>query len=341
MTGEDLFGELVEPLYADRAVQRSTMMGLPCVRYNGRFFASLERRSGALLVKVPPRRVAALIADGVGEPFAPAGRIFREWVALPHPDRQLWSDLLTEARHHAAGTPAEIAGFRGFGEAGLKFLIGLERDNTKRFFDTHRPVYRQELLEPAKAFVTALGQVLHQRVSAALHAEPRVGGSLFRIANDLRFAPDRPPYKPHLDFVFWEGPNGPKRDPALILRIGAAEILLGCGVMPRSGPALAAYRGALRDDARVADLNRHVTRLQDSGAELSEPTRRHHPAGFDPAGPAARFALRDGWHLVNRYPHPAEITTPALVNWCADRFVPFAPVHSWLTQADQTVSAGA
>ena len=32
MTAEELFWDLVEPMYADPAVQRSTMMGLPCVR---------------------------------------------------------------------------------------------------------------------------------------------------------------------------------------------------------------------------------------------------------------------------------------------------------------------
>jgi hypothetical protein len=53
MTAEELFWDLVEPMYADPAVQRSTMMGLPCVRLAGRFFASLDRRTGALLVKLP------------------------------------------------------------------------------------------------------------------------------------------------------------------------------------------------------------------------------------------------------------------------------------------------
>ena len=42
MTGEELFWDLVEPMYTNPAVQRSTMMGLPCVRLDGRFFASLD-----------------------------------------------------------------------------------------------------------------------------------------------------------------------------------------------------------------------------------------------------------------------------------------------------------
>jgi hypothetical protein len=103
MDAEELFWDLVEPMYADPAVQRSTMMGLPCVRLDGRFFASLDRRSGALLVKLPRERVGQLIAGGHGEAFAPAGRVFREWVAIPRPDRRRWRSLLTEARDNAAG----------------------------------------------------------------------------------------------------------------------------------------------------------------------------------------------------------------------------------------------
>jgi uncharacterized protein (TIGR02453 family) len=337
VSGTELFWELVEPLYADPAVRRSTMMGLPCVRLDGRFFASLDRRSGAMLVKLPAERVGQLIAAGHGEPFAPAGREFREWVALPRPDRRRWRGLLAEARAHAATgrrTPPAVGesdgGFGGFGSGGLAFLAALERDNSKRCFDAHHAVYRRELLEPGKAFVTDLGDRLRTRVSAGLRAEPRVGGSLFRLANDLRFAPDRPPYKPHLDIAFWEGPNGPRVDPALILRIAPAVIHLGCGVMPRTGAALDAYRTALRDDALAAALDRHVTGLLTDGAELSEPTRRRLPAGFDPAGPASRFAVRDGFHVVRRVPHPPEITTAAFVAWCADRLAPFAPVHRWL-----------
>jgi hypothetical protein len=78
MTAEELFWDLVEPMYADPAVQRSTMMGLPCVRFDGRFFASLDRRTGTLLVKLPAERVRQLIDAGRGQPFAPAGRTFRD-----------------------------------------------------------------------------------------------------------------------------------------------------------------------------------------------------------------------------------------------------------------------
>jgi hypothetical protein len=65
-TAEQLFWELVEPILADPAASRSTMIGLACVRLDGRFFASLDRRTGSLLVKLPTKRVAQLVAAGIG-----------------------------------------------------------------------------------------------------------------------------------------------------------------------------------------------------------------------------------------------------------------------------------
>jgi uncharacterized protein (TIGR02453 family) len=335
MTGEELLWDLAEALYRDPAVTRSTMMGFPCLRYEGRFFASVDRNTQALLVKLPQPRVEKLIQDGHGEPFAPAGRVFREWVAVTRPDRRRWRALLDEARSHAAGAeqPKPPSGFGGFDTTGFTFLAGLGRDNTKGYFDAHRDLYQRGLLEPAKAFVVALGELLTARVSKQLRAEPRIGGSMFRIANDLRFAHGRPPYKTHLDFAFWEGEGGPRRDPALILRLTPTHVLLGAGVPALTGAGLQRYRAALRDPVRLAELDSAVDDLLTTGAELSEPTRARAPAGIDPAGPAGRYAIRDSLYLTRRFPRPKAATTAGFPQWCARRLEPFGPVHRWLVRA--------
>ncbi|TDC76415.1 hypothetical protein E1193_23960 [Micromonospora sp. KC606] len=92
-----LYEELTDDLLYDPAIGRATMMGFPCVRLAGRFLASYDEKMGGLIVKLPRERVLELIEAGNGEPFAPAGRVFREWVALSVPDRELWRTLLAEA----------------------------------------------------------------------------------------------------------------------------------------------------------------------------------------------------------------------------------------------------
>ena len=178
----------------------------------------------------------------------------------------------------------------------------------------------------------ALGETLRERISSQLNVEPRVGGSLFRIANDLRFAKDKPPYKTHLDFSFWQGPNGPRTDPSLLLRITPTGVHLGCGIFGVTGAALNRYRDVLHDPASLAALDARVTALLRAGGELSDPSRARPPAGFDPTRPAARFVVRDGFQVVRRYPRPGAVTSAKLVTWCADRFAAYGPVHAWLVE---------
>jgi hypothetical protein len=78
------------------------MMGFPCLRLGGDFFASCDRRTSHLVVKLVKAQVDDLLERGRGEPFAPNGRRFREWVAIPYARRRSWARLLVDAFDRAA-----------------------------------------------------------------------------------------------------------------------------------------------------------------------------------------------------------------------------------------------
>jgi hypothetical protein len=100
----DVFWDLADELAAaDPVLEEGTLMGSRCLRANGEFLAMPELRTGALVVKLPAARVAELIDAGVGEAFAPAGRVFREWVTIPQADEELWRRLLGEGKAFVAG----------------------------------------------------------------------------------------------------------------------------------------------------------------------------------------------------------------------------------------------
>jgi hypothetical protein len=103
--GEARFAALAEPLLARPGVERSTMMGLPCLRLDGAFFASCDRRTGDLLVKLSEARVDELVDAGRAHAFAPAGRRFREWAAVPPERSRTWRRLLDEALAFVGGAP--------------------------------------------------------------------------------------------------------------------------------------------------------------------------------------------------------------------------------------------
>jgi hypothetical protein len=97
MNAEALFWELAAELCAeDSRVAEGTIMNGRCLRVSGEFLAMAEFKDCGLIVKLPRTRVSELVASGIGQPFAPAGRVFREWVSVPALDRQLWRELLRE-----------------------------------------------------------------------------------------------------------------------------------------------------------------------------------------------------------------------------------------------------
>ena len=77
-----------------------------------------------------------------------------------------------------------------FSKETVRFLAGLRRNNKKEWFEAHRDDYDHHFIEPAKAFVAALAPRL-ARIDPAIHAEPRVNGSILRINRDVRFSKDK------------------------------------------------------------------------------------------------------------------------------------------------------
>ena len=100
--GEARFWELAQPLLDRAGVTRSTMMGYPCLRLAGDFFATCDRQTGDLVVKLGKSRVDELLTRGHAEPFAPNGRRFREWASIPYARRRSWARLLDAALDAAA-----------------------------------------------------------------------------------------------------------------------------------------------------------------------------------------------------------------------------------------------
>lgn len=94
---DELFWDIAGELIADGSVEEGELMRSRCIRASGEFVAMAEYRSGDLVVKLPRERVDQLIADGDGLPFAPAKRVFREWVRVPARDEALWRALLGES----------------------------------------------------------------------------------------------------------------------------------------------------------------------------------------------------------------------------------------------------
>jgi hypothetical protein len=104
-TDASLFWELIEEFQIDDPrVEEGTIMGGRCARVAGEFLGLVDRKGSGMVVKLPKERVAELIDQGVGRSFAPAGKVFKEWVSIPTRDRRRWRALLAESIAFVAPT---------------------------------------------------------------------------------------------------------------------------------------------------------------------------------------------------------------------------------------------
>src|SRR5664279_4905169 len=111
--------------------------------------------------------------------------------------QRVWCVLHLEADNQLkASTGVRVAEteFAGFPAATFEFLNGIAANNEKTWFDAHRGLYDAGYVEPAKAFVTAIGPKLRE-ISPNVQFEPKVNGSLGRVNRDIRFSKDKRPYK--------------------------------------------------------------------------------------------------------------------------------------------------
>ena len=152
--------------------------------------------------------------------------------------------------------------FNGFGPGTIDFLHELSINNNRAWFMDNQGRYESEIREPAESFILALGPLLAKEYPSVIFDTRRNGaGSLMRIHRDVRFSPDKRPYKENLGIIFPLVPGKKVEVPIFYFHIEAGQAFFygGQHVFPpevleryrkavdhrRTGPALEAILGNL------------------------------------------------------------------------------------------------
>jgi uncharacterized protein (TIGR02453 family) len=90
-----------------------------------------------------------------------------------------------------------------FSDKTFKFLRALARNNEREWFAAHKAEYERDVKQPFLRLIADLAEPL-ANISPHIVANPKpVGGSMFRIYRDTRFATDKRPYKEHSGANFY------------------------------------------------------------------------------------------------------------------------------------------
>jgi uncharacterized protein (TIGR02453 family) len=216
--------------------------------------------------------------------------------------------------------------FEGFSKEGANSLANLGNKD-KAWFDANRTLYKAEVAEPAKEFVEAMGRYLNDNMSPDIVAIPKTNGSIAPINNDLRFNPDASPYKDHLMFRFWEGPNK-KTAAMLMLRVHPVD---GVGVATGIGFSdLTRWRELVDSDAGE-DLEKAIkTLVKKTGAEVVGEGLKKVPKPYDQDHPRGDLLRHKGLQIRWIPKSKTPINSAKLVDWCGKELAKTSEVHNWL-----------
>ncbi len=81
----------------------------------------------------------------------------------------------------------------------LEFLTNLNSNNNKEWFTENKPFYEEKVKKPVHQLIGIMAERFLS-LGIPLVSDPKI--STFRINRDIRFSPNKEPYKTHIGFFF-------------------------------------------------------------------------------------------------------------------------------------------
>jgi len=220
---------------------------------------------------------------------------------------------------------SDISIFAGISPAAFEFLRGLCENNNSAWFKPRKASYETKVVTPLRGLVLAVGVAL-DRAGLPLVGDPDRG--LFRIYRDVRFSPDKRPYKTQAGAVLTR--SGGKRDPGLLyLHVEPGASIVAAGFWYPEPDLLGRLRRAIFDGPdgflAMADGLAAAGYPIASAERLSRP-----PRGFE-AAKGTRAAEYIGWKSFTAHTalSDAEMQSPALVDRIVDFTRAVLPLLEW------------
>jgi uncharacterized protein (TIGR02453 family) len=221
--------------------------------------------------------------------------------------------------------------FSGFPAETFAFLKGIAENNDKEWFTANRALYEAGYVDPARAFVAAMGPEL-RKISPEVQFEPKIGASIGRVNRDTRFSRDKRAYKDHLDLWFWHGEKKSFATPGFFLRLTAGDVWLGAGMHHMEGDALTRYRDAVVDERSGKALVAAIAKVEAAGDyAIGSMPRKSVPRGYDKDSPRAKYLLWEGLPAMARM-EIAEAQAPDFADRALAHFRATWPIGQWLLE---------
>ena len=199
--------------------------------------------------------------------------------------------------------------FGGWPSEALEFYEGLEADNSKSYWTSHKAVYEEKVLRPMTELLEEL---------APEFGEPKI----FRPYRDVRFSADKTPYKTHIGATI-----GSTR----YVQFSADGLASGAGMWHMEPAQLARYRAAVAADGSGAELETIIATVEKAGAEIhGHGTLKSAPRGYSPDHSRIELLRHKGLTSWQRWDPEPWLQTPSAADRVLSFFRTSAALCSWL-----------
>ena len=195
-----------------------------------------------------------------------------------------------------------------------KFFEGLERDNSKSYWTTNKTIFEEEIKEPMAALVDSLPE----------RFQPF---KVFRMNRDIRFSPDKSPYKTQ------HGAAHETDGTVYYLHVDARGLMAACGAYMMAPDQLERYREAVAADKTGRELESILNDLSQRGIEvghgMTEPLKTA-PRGYPKDHPRVVLLRQKALSAHRRLSGTSLRDATAVRQFVVDTFDACGPLNDWI-----------
>ena len=206
--------------------------------------------------------------------------------------------------------------FEGFGPDVRDWFLGLEADNSRDYFAARRAFFEQAVRDQMEALLDEMSE--------------RLGGEvkLFRQNRDIRFSPDKSPYKTNTYGVIYGSELG-----ALYASISARGLVGGSGYHAMARDQLDRYREAVADAGSGPALEKlAAAAVQQGGLDLWGESLATAPRGYPKDHERIELLRQKNLTLGARLKFGRGISRAEGMKFVTKTWRAAAPVTGWLDE---------
>jgi len=169
-----------------------------------------------------------------------------------------------------------------FSDASFRFLRALARNNNRQWFHAHKGDYETHIRAPYQRLLVDLQPIVAE-LSLNYRADPRpVGGSMFRINRDTRFANDKSPYKTWQGAKIFHERSRQVEAPSFHFHLRPEGCFVGAGLWHPASDTVRRVRQFILDNPASWKAAAHAPRLRRRFALDDREMLVRMPRGFPP-----------------------------------------------------------